>query len=92
MQAGVPGFLNDKMQKMFTINKMYAITNFQVKDLTTDDKWRPVNMDRQIMFTNQTRAREIPENEYFIQNNMFDFFQMEELAKLTDQNLYLAGM
>ncbi|KAK1380021.1 hypothetical protein POM88_026765 [Heracleum sosnowskyi] len=92
MQAFVPAFLNDKMQKMFTIGKIYAVTNFQVKDLTSEDKWRSVNMDRQILFTNQTKAREILENEVFIQKNMFDFFELQELAKLAEQNLYLADV
>lgn len=92
MQAFVPGFLSDKMKKMFTMGKMYAITNFQVKDYTEKDKWRCVNMDRQILFTNATKSRQIEDHEYFIAENMFDFFESAELKLLAKQNLYLAGV
>lgn len=92
MHAFVPQFLEDKMQKMFTLNKQYVVTNFQVKNYTEQDKWRCVNMDKQILFTSQTKATEINENEYFIAKNMFDFYDMAELTKLTKQNIYLAGM
>lgn len=55
MQAFV--FLEEKMQKMFDLDKMYVITNFEVRPYTEQDKWRVVNMDRQILFTNQTKAK-----------------------------------
>ena len=92
MQAFVPTFLERKIQRMLQVEKMYAINMFQVKDFTAEDKWRSINMDRQILFTNQTRAREIPENELFISNNMFDFHEFSQLKSLAKQNLFLAGV
>ncbi|KAK1380381.1 hypothetical protein POM88_027125 [Heracleum sosnowskyi] len=58
----------------------------------TNDKWRCVNKDRQILFTNNTKEKQIDESEYFIPNNHFDFFEMEELTKLAKQNVYLADV
>lgn len=34
MKAFVPHFLEEKMQKMFEVEKMYVVTNFQVKNYT----------------------------------------------------------
>ncbi|KAK1404304.1 hypothetical protein POM88_003909 [Heracleum sosnowskyi] len=90
MVAYVPEWLIEKMRKIFTVGKMYTITNFQVKDYTPNDKWRCVNNDKQILLTNNTKAREMEETEYFIASNHFDFFEMEDLPKLAKQNLILA--
>lgn len=91
MQASVPTYLAPKIQRMLQVHKMYIITNFQVKELTADDKWRAVNMDKQIQFINQTKAREIPESEHYISQNEFDFFALNELEMLLNQNINLAG-
>ncbi|KAK1357532.1 hypothetical protein POM88_050788 [Heracleum sosnowskyi] len=90
MVAYVPEWLTEKMQRLFTVGNMYTVTNFQVKQYTANDKWRCVNNDRQILFTNNTTAKQINESEYFIPNNHFDFFEMEELSNLAKQNVYLA--
>lgn len=71
---------------------MSTIINFQVKDYTPNDKWRCINNERQILFKNNTKDREMDENEYFIVSSHFNFFEMEELPKLAKQNMYLAGM
>ena len=92
MQAYVPAYLSDKWKRLLKLGNMYTITNFNVKTLTPDDKWRTVNIDRQISFTNQTRAREITENEYFIPQNSFDFYSFNELDALSNQKVLLAGI
>ncbi|KAL8133227.1 hypothetical protein AgCh_008622 [Apium graveolens] len=92
MQAFVPAFLNEKLQRMLQLGKMYVTSFFQVRDFTPEDKWRSVQLDRQIQFTNQTKTRELSESEYFIPNNMFDFYDFEEVRKLAKQNIYLADV
>ncbi|KAK1353477.1 hypothetical protein POM88_051842 [Heracleum sosnowskyi] len=92
MVGYVPEWQSEKMQKLFTVGKMYTVTNFQVKQYNANDKWRCVNNDRQILFTNNTKAKQIDESEYFIPNNHFNFFEMEELTKLAKQNVYLADV
>ncbi|WOH11283.1 hypothetical protein DCAR_0830764 [Daucus carota subsp. sativus] len=92
MQAYVPAYLSDKWKRLLRLGNMYTITNFNVKTLTADDKWRTVNIDRQISFTNQTRAREIIENEYFIPQNTFDFYSFNELDALSNQKVLLADI
>lgn len=92
MQAYVPAYLSDKWKKLLTVGNTYIITNFTVKTLTPDDKWRPVNIDRQISFTNQTKARELSEKDYFIPENTFDFYALDNLHDIANQKLLLAGI
>ncbi|KAL1831301.1 hypothetical protein ACET3Z_000952 [Daucus carota] len=92
MQAFVPTFLMEKLLKMFIVGKMYTITNFQVKEYTTLDKWRCVSTDKQIMFTNQTRAREIDDREYFIPQNCFEFCDLGDVKTFATQSTYLADV
>ena len=49
-------------------------------------------MDRQILFTNQTKVKEIEEREYFIANNTFDFYDLGDVKQLLKQTTLLAGM
>ncbi|KAL1804953.1 hypothetical protein ACET3Z_028021 [Daucus carota] len=92
MQAFVPLFLLEKLQKMFTVGKMYTITNFQVKNYTELDKWRCVSIDKQIQFTNQTRGKEMDEKEYFIPQNCFEFCDLGDMKSLANQTTYLADV
>ncbi|WOH00620.1 hypothetical protein DCAR_0519989 [Daucus carota subsp. sativus] len=92
MQAFVPLFLLEKLQKMFTVGKMYTITNFKVKNYTELDKWRCVSNDKQIQFTNQTRGKEMDEKEYFIPQNCFEFCDLGDMKSLANQTTYLADV
>lgn len=92
MQGFVPNFLMEKLLKMFIVGKMYTIANFQVKEYTKLDKWRCVNTDKQIMFTNNTRAKEIDDREYFIPKNSFDFYDLGDVKNFANQSTYLEGM
>ncbi|XP_063950036.1 uncharacterized protein LOC135152845 [Daucus carota subsp. sativus] len=92
MHAFVPVFLMDKMQKMLHLGRMYCISNFQVKPLTAEDKWRSINIDRQILFTNQTKAKEIEEKDYFIAKNSFDFYDLADMKELSKQTTLLADV
>lgn len=92
MHAFVPVFLMEKMQKTLHLGRMYCISNFQVKPLTAQDKWRSINIDRQILFTNQTKAKEIEEKDYFIAKNSFDFYDLADMKELSKQTTLLAGI
>lgn len=70
---------------------MYVIKNFQVKDYTDLDKFRPVQMDKQIVFTADTKVKDVEESEIFIPRNSFDFFDFGDLMPMAKQSLYLAG-
>ncbi|KAL1817442.1 hypothetical protein ACET3Z_020016 [Daucus carota] len=92
MEAFVPLFLMEKLQKVFILGKMYAISNFQVKNYTETDKWRCVTTDRQIQFTNQTRAKELGDNDYFIAKNCFEFCDLGDIKSFANQTKYLADV
>nr|XP_017227518.1 PREDICTED: uncharacterized protein LOC108192510 [Daucus carota subsp. sativus] len=92
MEAFVPLFLMEKLQNVFILGKMYAISNFQVKNYTETDKWRCVTTDRQIQFTNQTRAKELHDNDYFIAKNCFEFCDLGDIKSFANQTKYLADV
>ncbi|KAL1808342.1 hypothetical protein ACET3Z_025332 [Daucus carota] len=92
MQAFVPTFLTEKLLKIFFVGRMYTITNFQVKEYTKLDKWRYVTTDKQLMFTNQTRAKEMDEREYFIPQKCFDFCDFGDVKNFVKQSTYLADV
>ena len=56
MHAFVPESLTDKMTRIIEEGKIYLIKNFTVKDYTETDKYRVVHMDRQIVFTTETKV------------------------------------
>ena len=82
----------EKLLKIFFVGRMYTITNFQVKEYTELDKWKCVTTDKQLMFTNQTSAKEIDEREYLIPHNCFDFCDLGDVKNFVKQSTYLAGM
>ncbi|WOH08343.1 hypothetical protein DCAR_0727782 [Daucus carota subsp. sativus] len=92
MQAFVPTFLMEKLLKIFFVGRMYTITNFQVKEYTELDKWKCVTTGKQLMFTNQTRAKEIDERKYFIPQNCFDFCDLGDVKNFVKQSTYLADV
>lgn len=91
MHAFVSAALSAKMSRLLEEGKIYLVKNFQVKDYTENDKYRPVHMDRQIILTQDTRVKELEETEIFIPKNSFDLFEYGDLKALAAQKLYLAG-
>lgn len=91
MHAFVPAALVDKISRMIVEGKVYVIKNFQVKDYTDADKYRPVQMEKQIVFTADTKVKEVDEKDVFIPHNNFDLFEYGDLKQMTKQVLYLTG-
>lgn len=92
MQVFVPPAMADRMARLIRVGKMYIIKKFQVKDYTAKDKFRPVQMDTQIVFITDTKVKEIDENDIFIPKNMFDFYQFEDLPKMAKQVVHLVDI
>ena len=91
MHATVPGSISERMDHALKIGNIYVIKNFQVKDYTEKDTYRPVEMDRKIVLTTETRLKDVAETEVFIQKNIFDLYEYSELKKRADQVMYLTG-
>lgn len=91
MHAWVPAALSDKMERLVEEGKLYLIKNFQVQNYEEKAKYRAVQMDRQIVFTADTKLKEIEETDIFIPKNSFDLYEYADLKKVADQDLYLTG-
>lgn len=91
LQAFVPATVAYKFKRLIEEGKFYVIKNFQVKDYTELEKFRAVQMDKQIVFTNDTKVKDVEETEIFIPRNSFDFFDFGDLIQMSKQSLYLAG-
>lgn len=91
MQAFVPASMSQRMTRLIEVGKLYLLKNFEVKEYLDKDKFRPVKIDRQIIFTIDTKVKEIDDSEIFIPNNMFDFYDFGDLFNMSKQFHYLVG-
>lgn len=91
MQAYIPASMSDRMARVIELGKIYLIRNFEVKEYLDKDKFRVVQSDRQIIFTIDTKLKELPENEVFILQNTFDFYQFADLNNMATQFHNLVG-
>ncbi|KAK1385225.1 hypothetical protein POM88_022960 [Heracleum sosnowskyi] len=92
MQAFVPSTMEDRLGKVIQLGNLYKIKTFHVKEYGPQDKYRPVQIERQIIFTTDTKLKEIDENEIFIPKNMFDLFKFADLKNMATQQVYLADV
>ncbi|KAK1359407.1 hypothetical protein POM88_043881 [Heracleum sosnowskyi] len=92
MQEFIPGTIADIFGKMVQVQKLYIIKNFHVKEYKDEDKYRPVQRNKQLIFTIDTKVKEIAETGIFIPKNMFDFFKFEDIIKLSKQHVYLVDV
>lgn len=92
LHAFVPGFQAEEKEKSLELGKIYKIYNFVVKKYQMDEKFRCVHSDKQIIFTNHTKVEEVIETDGLIQHNMFDFFDLDDLKAIANQNTYLTDV
>lgn len=91
IHAFVPGTEADELAKLLEVGKVYLIENFTVSDYTSDDKFRCVRKEIQIVFDNQTKITPLEEKAVNIEKHVFDFFDLSDLKSLVNQQTYLAG-
>lgn len=87
----VPGICADNLETKFNVGKVCIIKNFTVQDYKTDDKFRCIRKDFQLIFSNETQIKEIEDTGKTLPQNVFDFIDHSELQQMTKQNTYLAG-
>lgn len=68
------------------------MSNFTVKPYKTDDKYKQVKIDNQLIFSLDTKMKEVPESAIEFPNEAFDFYDHSELDELRKNTVYLTGM
>lgn len=91
LHAFVPIAQADEMEKKLKLGKNYKIYNFIVKNYKHDEKFRCIHSEKQIMLTNHTKVAEVIESDDLIPNNIFDFYDLDDLKPIANQNTYLTG-
>ncbi|KAL1810597.1 hypothetical protein ACET3Z_027587 [Daucus carota] len=92
VHAFVPYNLADQFEAIIEIGNLYLLTNFTVKEYTTDDKFRCLRKHVQIVFNEETQLDILHENVVNVENCCFDFFEISELHTLSKQNTYLTDV
>lgn len=91
MHAFVPGNIIEKHEDKLQEGNICSISNFSVKDYKSEDKFRCVNSEKQIIFTNYTEVRRFEDNDMLIAKNIFDFYDLGDLSEIANVNVYLTG-
>ncbi|KAK1356508.1 hypothetical protein POM88_049764 [Heracleum sosnowskyi] len=92
MHAFIPGNCADQHEYKLCVGKLYIIANFTVQPYKQEDKFRPVLNDNQIILSNETKIRDIEDKGIPFPNDVFDFYDHNELEKPQNNNMYLVDI
>lgn len=68
------------------------ISNFTVKPYKTDDKYRPVQREDQLILSMETKIKEVKDKGEDFPTDSFGFYEHSELDELRKTTMYLIGM
>ncbi|KAK1393410.1 hypothetical protein POM88_012466 [Heracleum sosnowskyi] len=85
----VPGNVAEEFLKNFGLGMVHIISNFQVKNYKTDEKYKCINYDRQVIFTHHTNIEQLTEDDPCIDTNAFDFYDLADVKNLANLNIFL---
>lgn len=88
----MPSNVAETSLKNIHVGKVHTISNFTVKDYKPDDKFRCVRSARQIVFTTYTEIELFVDDDIMIPPNMFDFYDLEDIDSIANDNTYLTGI
>lgn len=91
IHAFVPGNIANDVEPKLVVGNLYLFKNFTVKEYKPEDKFRCITKDLQIIFSNDTKIVDLEETDVFIEQVVFDFFELSDLKQLAKQTTYLAG-
>lgn len=91
MHAFVPANLIQQHETCLVDGSICIISEFTVKDYKKEDKFRCINSEKQIVFTKETECLKVVEDDGLIPLNIFDFYEISQLAEIADANVYLTG-
>ncbi|KAL1808436.1 hypothetical protein ACET3Z_025426 [Daucus carota] len=92
MHAFVPGKIFEEQETKLKDGNICIFSNFTIKEYDSSEKFRCVNHDKQIILTNYTQIEKIDKEDGLIQKNMFDFYDLNQLETIADNNLYLTDV
>lgn len=91
IHAFVPGKIVEEHESKLRDGNICIISNFTIKEYEASEKFRCVNHDKQIIFTNYTVIQKVEVDDGLIQRNMFDFYELSQLDEISDKNISLTG-
>ncbi|KAK1351309.1 hypothetical protein POM88_054473 [Heracleum sosnowskyi] len=89
MHAFVPGMIADEYEQKIQVGKIYYIENFTIKNYRTEDKFRCVRNENQIIINNDTILEPLEENQASIERCWFDLYELGDLRPLSKQTTFL---
>ena len=87
----MPTKLEEQVDSLVDLGKIYLLENFTVKDYKSDEKFRCLRKDIQIVFGEETRITQLQEEDISIEKTWFDFYDLAEIKPLSVQTTYLTG-
>lgn len=91
IHAFVPGSVADGIERHLAVGKVFLIENFTVKDYEASDIFRPFAKEIQIVFDDQTRITQLDEEKVYIDQFVFDLYDLADLEPQAKQRKYLIG-
>ncbi|XP_074365288.1 uncharacterized protein LOC141706427 [Apium graveolens] len=92
IHAYVPETIADVMESQMVVGNMYLFKNFTLKEYKPTDRFRCIHKDIQIIFSSDTKAIPLDDNDVIIEKVMFDFYDLSDLKQLSRQTTYLTGV
>lgn len=89
IHAFVPGKCADQHELNLRVGNLCIITNFTVQPYKLEDKFRCVQNDNSLIFSNDTKIRVVEDKGNLFPNEIFDFYEHSELQKLGNKTVYL---
>jgi hypothetical protein len=92
IHAFVPGNIIQNHEHKLSDGNICKISNFSVKEYKPEEKFRCINSEKQIILTTYSKVEKIEQDDMLIAKNIFDFYDLCDLAEIANENLYLTGM
>ena len=94
IHAFIPGEYGKKFINKLTVESLYVINNFTVRHYNTDEKFRVVRNDVNLIFSTEIiKVKDIEEDNCVRKIQTFDFFDHDELKKTYYKcNVYLTSI
>ncbi|KAK1373016.1 hypothetical protein POM88_029209 [Heracleum sosnowskyi] len=88
----IPGKCVDQHELNLRVGNICLIKDFIVQPYKQEDKFRPVQNDHQIIFSNETKIRDVEDKSMKFPDDAFDFSDHTELHTLRKNPMYLVDI
>ncbi|KAK1387266.1 hypothetical protein POM88_015444 [Heracleum sosnowskyi] len=90
--AFVPAKCADRHELNLRVGKLCIIKDVTVQAYKAEDKFRPLQNDYQIIFSEDTKIRDVEDTSVSFPNDSFDFYDHSELDNLRMNPMYLVDV